>query len=156
MREFRAREHWLLPLWRWLDGALFGAAPASPCAPHLQTGRAAEDAAARYLSAQGYRIVERNVSCGRGELDIVATRDDWLVVVEVKAGRRSDAYLPREKVDAAKQRQLLKTTEAYRKRHRLLDLRVRIDVVEVVFGPDGVPQIEHFIGAVEERQRDRR
>lgn len=48
-------------------------------------GRVAEDAAAAWLEAQGYRIVERNHRNAAGELDLVAEDGDTLCFVEVKA-----------------------------------------------------------------------
>lgn len=138
--------------WKWLDAALFGGAQSAP-KTKLQVGYDAEEVAARYLKAKGYKIVERNWKLGRGELDIVARHGETLVVAEVKSGRAQDGFLPREKVDRAKQRQLLKLTEAYRKEQRLLDRGARIDVVEVVFDERGEPRIEHFEGAVRERWR---
>ncbi|MGE5531587.1 MAG: YraN family protein [Bacteroidota bacterium] len=136
-------------LWQWLDDALFGGAGTMPKSK-LQVGYDAEDLAAGYLKAKGYVIVERNLRIGKGELDIVAEHDGMLVIVEVKSGRRNDAFLPRERVDRAKQQQLVKLTEAYRKQQRLLAQGVRIDVVEVVYN-EGAPQIEHFQAAVRER-----
>jgi len=55
-----------------------------------QTGARAEAAAARYLKRRGYRILERNLRTRLGEIDIVATDGNWLVVVEVP-GKRSPA-----------------------------------------------------------------
>ena len=138
-------------LWRWLDSALFGGAATTP-KTKLQVGYDAEDHAASYLKAKGYTIVDRNVRVARGELDIIAEHNGVLVIVEVKSGKRSDAYLPRERVDRAKQQQLVKLTEAYRKQRRVLAQGVRIDVVEVVFD-NGNPKIEHFEAAVQERRR---
>ncbi|MHB8996754.1 MAG: YraN family protein [Armatimonadota bacterium] len=139
-------------LWQWLDGTLFGGAETA-AKTKLQVGYDAEDLATSYLKAKGYLIVERNLRVGKGELDIVAEHDGTLVIVEVKSGKQNDAYLPRERVDRAKQQQLLKLTEAYRKQRRILAQSVRVDVVEVVFESDGRPQIEHFMAAVEERRR---
>ena len=54
--------------------------------PHtVGRGRVAEDAAAAWLEAQGYRVVERNHRNAAGELDLVAEDSDTLCFVEVKA-----------------------------------------------------------------------
>lgn len=54
--------------------------------PHaVGRGRVAEDAAASWLEAQGYRIVERNHRNAAGELDVVAEDGETLCFVEVKA-----------------------------------------------------------------------
>ena len=56
-------------------------------------GQAGEDRAARYLQHRGYRIVERNVRLGRGELDIIAQCDELLVFIEVKAHKSRQSSL---------------------------------------------------------------
>jgi Holliday junction resolvase-like predicted endonuclease len=81
-------------------------------------------------------------------LDLIALQGDRLIIVEVKSGQEDEAFLPRQRVNPAKQRQLLKLTQAYRKEQRLLDRHVRIDVVEVVFGGKGRLQINHLEGEV--------
>ncbi|MDX8382804.1 MAG: YraN family protein [Ghiorsea sp.] len=56
-------------------------------------GRAAEEAACRYLERHGYSIIEQNRRLGRGELDIVASKADILTFVEVKAHQRRESSL---------------------------------------------------------------
>ncbi len=60
-------------------------------APHLEIGRAAEDAAARLLERAGYRILQRNFRARGGELDVVAMDGGALAIVEVRY-RASDRY----------------------------------------------------------------
>jgi len=69
-------------------------------------GARAEAAAARYLKRRGYRILERNLRTRIGEIDIVATHDDWLVVVEVRSRREDSPVSPRETLTRQKQRKL--------------------------------------------------
>jgi putative endonuclease len=47
-------------------------------------GRRGEDRAAEFLTAQGYRVVARNVRLPGGEIDAVCVDGSTLVVVEVK------------------------------------------------------------------------
>ena len=77
-------------------------------------GRAGEDAAASYLVERGWRIVGRNVRCGRvGEIDIVATRAGVLAFVEVKT-RRTDRFgTPGEAVTRPKQNRIRALARAY-------------------------------------------
>jgi len=58
-----------------------------------QQGRLGEKRAERYLIRRGYQILERNARLGRGELDIVARRDDLIIFIEVKAHRSHQASL---------------------------------------------------------------
>ncbi|KKS22640.1 MAG: hypothetical protein UU80_C0004G0030 [candidate division WWE3 bacterium GW2011_GWA1_41_8] len=49
-----------------------------------EKGKLGEEIAAKYLIGKGYRIVERNWNCRWGELDIIASKGDTTVFVEVK------------------------------------------------------------------------
>ena len=78
-----------------------------------QFGRAAEEAAARYLVRDGWTLLGRNVRIGRGELDLIARRGDVLAFVEVKA-RRTAAYgAPEDAVDARKRRKVARLAELW-------------------------------------------
>lgn len=56
---------------------------------HNLSGQAAEDAVAQYLSAEGYKIIDRNWKTKWCEVDIIALKDNVIHFVEVKY-RRSD------------------------------------------------------------------
>jgi len=106
-------------------------------------GAQGEAATAAFLEARGYRPVDANVrpegGMARGEIDLIAWHDEYLVFVEVKTRHvaRGAQGLPREAVDARKRRQLLALAAAYLARHSLDDVPCRFDVVEVVEGADG-------------------
>ena len=65
-------------------------------AQHNILGRQGEELAARYLQQKGYQIIDRNWRSGRQELDIVAQKEDILVVVEVKSRRNNSFGDPQE------------------------------------------------------------
>ncbi len=100
-------------------------------------GRAAEDAAARFLAGQGYKIVQRNLATRFGEIDIVAVDDGMVVFVEVKSRASDDHGHPEDRVDRRKQRTLRRVAELYIERKGLLDCPCRFDVVALVRTPDG-------------------
>jgi len=78
-----------------------------------QYGRAAEEAAARYLVQSGWRLLGRNVRIGRGELDIVARRGPVLAFVEVKARRTHTCGAPEDAVSPLKRRQIARLAELW-------------------------------------------
>jgi putative endonuclease len=78
-----------------------------------QYGRAAEEAAARYLTRAGWRLLGRNVRIGRGELDIVARRGAVLAFVEVKGRRTTTCGAPEDAVGARKQRQVARLAQLW-------------------------------------------
>lgn len=109
-------------------------------------GRAGEDRAARYLTDSGYELLDRNWRCEQGELDIVARREGWLAVVEVKT-RRSLAYgHPLEAVDARKLRRLWQLAYAWALDHgdRMRGLKIRIDAIGIVGMDPAVGRLEHL------------
>lgn len=93
-------------------------------------GARAERRAARMLRRRGYRIVERNVLAGPGEIDVVAVKDRVVVFVEVRARRTSlvDAI---SSFDHDKKRVLAAAVRAYKTRERLWGVDTRIDLVAI-------------------------
>jgi putative endonuclease len=82
--------------------------------PHARArGRVGEDDAVRWLEAQGYEIVARNVTNRGGEIDVVAREGEALCFVEIKA-RAGDRYgLAVEAVGFTKQRRLSRAAALY-------------------------------------------
>ena len=109
-------------------------------------GRFGEGLAADYLAAQGFRVLARNWRCSVGEVDIVATDGDTLVICEVKTRRGLDFGHPLEAVTPAKQDRLLRLAVEYRKHTGHPPARLRVDVVGVLVPRGGRPTIEHVRG----------
>lgn len=78
-----------------------------------QIGGGGERAAARRLTALGYRIVERNVRAPWGEIDLVALDGETLVFCEVKTRRGDAAGSPDEAIDPRKQARIARLAEGY-------------------------------------------
>lgn len=106
-------------------------------------GNRGEELARIYLQQNGYDIRHTNWQFGHKELDIVAEKDNLLIVVEVKS-RTSDIFEnPEDAVSKKKIRLIIDATEAYLETYDL-DTEVRFDVISVLFQPDKAPEIEHF------------
>jgi putative endonuclease len=94
-------------------------------------GKAGEEEALRYLSQQGYRILERNYRCRFGEIDLIARDGKTLVFIEVKT-RRSQRFGPAAaSVTLVKQHHLIKAAQVYLARTRQTDALCRFDVVTI-------------------------
>lgn len=106
-------------------------------AVHNELGKAGEDAAVDMLRNKGYRILERNWKIGRKELDIIASKDQVLVVVEVKTRKNDRFGSPVDAITEAKMQRMMQAANAY-VRYRKLDCPVRFDVVSVVDSPAGL------------------
>jgi putative endonuclease len=104
----------------------------APGTRHLEHGTAAEALAGRYLSGRGLQLVTANFRARVGELDLVMTERRVLVVVEVRARRRTNVATPAATVNFGKQRRLIRTTRYFLLRHRqFARWPVRFDVVSI-------------------------
>ncbi len=136
---------------RWLRKAFGFWRRESPktATPTERLGAWGEEIAAKHLASQGYRIVERRLREGRGELDIIAVGTDklgaFVVFVEVKT-RSSEAFGgPEAGMDRRKRDALRRSAMHYL--HRLPGgmPRFRFDLVAVVGSPDSrePPTVRH-------------
>jgi len=99
----------------------------------LGFGKAAEDAAARFLKAKGYKILERNYRNKFGEIDIIAEQKRVICFIEIKARHALDFGFPQEAVTGRKQRQISKVALWYLKSRKLLDQPARFDVLGLLY-----------------------
>ena len=97
-------------------------------------GKQGEDAACRYLKKAGCRILDRNVRCRFGEIDIIAQDGEYLCFVEVKTRSANAIARPLEFVDARKQQRIRTTAQWYLQSHPG-DRQPRFDVVEIIIEP---------------------
>ena len=106
-------------------------------------GSDGEKEATEYLIKNGYKIIERNFFCKRGEIDIIAKDGDTIVFIEVKTRKSIKYGTPAEAVDEIKQKHIYKAAEYYLYSRNLEKEYVRIDVIEVYYKKD-----EHIINHI--------
>ncbi len=107
-------------------------------------GASCEWIATRFLMERGYKILCTNFRTRTGEIDIIAEKDGYVIFVEVKARRSKRCGLPQEAVTPYKQRSIRKVALTYLQKEGLLDLKVRFDVIAIVFENEERPSIEHI------------
>ena len=112
---------------------------------HNDLGKYGEQLAAAYLSKEGYQIKARNWKFRRGELDIVAQKDDWIVIVEVKTRRLNAVERPQDAVTIGKQRRIVRAADAYIQEYEI-DLECRFDIISVIIN-GGKYELDHMKGA---------
>ncbi len=96
----------------------------------LSFGKAQEAKAARYLHAQGLRLLCRNYHCRYGEIDLIMADSGVLVFVEVRFRRHAQYGSAVASVTTSKQRKIRLTAAHYLQRHpRLAHNPCRFDVV---------------------------
>ena len=114
--------------------------------PRRTLGRYGEELAARYLTEQGWRVVDRNWRCAHGEIDLVARDGDCLVFCEVKT-RTSERFGGAiEAVDHRKAARLRRLVAAWLQCHDERAGRVRIDVIGILRPRRGRAQLRHLVG----------
>lgn len=95
------------------------------------TGNRGEDLAQFFLEDLGFKILERNFTSNMGEIDIIAKDGDTLVFVEVKSRTQGLFGAPCESVNEPKQNQIYNVAKYYLYIKKLIDPKLRFDVVEV-------------------------
>jgi putative endonuclease len=112
-----------------------------------ELGRRGEDLAAAYLAERGWVLLDRNWRCRGGELDVVATDGDRLVVGEVKTRSGTGYGLPAEAVVPSKAARIRRLAHTWLTEHHVRFCEVRFDVLAVLLVPGESPRIEHYEGA---------
>jgi len=111
-------------------------------APHLQRGLAAEQLAADYLQARGLVLLERNLRCKAGEIDLVCLEGAVLAIVEVRQRVRTDFGGALSSVTWRKQRKLIRAARYFlQRRPHWQTHRMRFDVLALEGLPDGAHRI---------------
>jgi len=111
-------------------------------ADHNELGKKGEQLAIGFLLEKGYVIVEKNYHYRKAEIDIIAKKENTLVVVEVKT--RSTNYFgnPEEFVNPKKIKLLTMAIDDYVIKNDL-DVEVRFDIIAIVKKHDKFT-IEHL------------
>ena len=106
-------------------------------------GKKGEQIALDHLTEKDYKIHKRNWYFRKKEIDIIAEKDDFLVIIEVKSRSVGFQENPRDAVNMKKQRFLIQAANAYVNKYNI-DLEVRFDIITVVFFNDQEYEIEHI------------
>ena len=111
-------------------------------------GRWGEKRCEKFLIRKGLKKLARNFSCKTGEIDLVmADTDGSIVFVEVKA-RADESFAPAESViTSAKKNKMYRAARYFLTIHKIENRPFRFDVVTVVLGQTGPPQIKHYKNA---------
>ncbi len=111
----------------------------------MALGRLGENLAAAWYEERGYSLTDRNWRSRRGEIDLIAEKDNVLVICEVKSRAQARYGTPAEAVTPAKRHRLrLLATEwlatrsgaGHPRDHKWYG-EIRFDVACIVTGPGG-------------------
>jgi putative endonuclease len=115
------------------------------------TGLLGEKLAQDFLKGRGYQLVETNYRSLDGEVDIIASKDDCLVFIEVRSKSSRKFGTPEESVTQRKKQKLVLVAQAYVQTHDIQESSWRIDFIAVEVDNSGkAVRIEQIEDAVDE------
>ena len=115
--------------------------------PH-RLGRWGQDRAETFLKRRRLRTLARNFAFSGGELDLVMGQQDGTIVfVEVKTRRNEDFIPAVAAVNADKRKKIIRTAKCFLKQFKISNKALRFDIVTVILGNSGNPQIQHYPNA---------
>ncbi|MBT4594873.1 YraN family protein [bacterium] len=106
-----------------------------------------EKFAAEWLQSQGFKITAKNYTSAYGEIDIIASKDNVISFVEVKA-RRSKYFPISQVITRTKQERLIKTAKMFSSEFDCSNHVMRFDVALILGDQD--PQINYITNAFSE------
>ncbi len=112
-----------------------------------ELGKRGEDLAADYLAGTGLVLLSRNWRCRDGEVDLIATDGERLVICEVKTRSGTGYGEPSEAVTPAKAARIRRVAAQWLRTYRVGWCEIRFDIVAVMCPPDGPMTVEHLQGA---------
>ncbi len=109
-------------------------------------GQLGEKISYEFLKNHKYNIIAKNYKSEYGEIDLIAVKNCYICFIEVKFRSQNCGYLPKEAVNASKQRKIIKTAISFMKKHPC-QYQPRFDVVEVVRKVSGDFEARHIENA---------
>jgi putative endonuclease len=94
-------------------------------------GQEGEEIAKKYLTDKGYKIVEQNWRFKKYEIDLIATINNQLIIIEVKLRSSIEFGEPEEFVSNKKQHFLIAATAEYLKLKNI-SLECRFDIISIL------------------------
>lgn len=111
---------------------------------NIEQGEIGEQMAITYLIKKGFNLLEKNWRNSTGEIDLIMSKDNIIVFVEVKL-RKTDTFGDPEKaVSKSKQKRIIQTANSY-----IFDKNIperfeyRFDIISIVKNNNFL-SIKHF------------
>ena len=109
---------------------------------HNDLGKKGEELAKEFLQKNGYTVLESNFVFQKAEIDIIAQKEETLIVVEVKTRSSLDFGNPQDFVSPKKIKLLVKAIDEY-VNLKNIDLSIRFDIISVIHDKNDFT-IEHL------------
>ncbi|ADO77082.1 YraN family protein [Halanaerobium praevalens] len=113
---------------------------------HNKLGQLGEDIAVKYLIKENYHIIQRNYRNKFGEIDIIASKNNYTIFIEVKS-RSSENYIALAHSLHAKQIAHLKRAAIFYFAEKNIHLAsIRFDLITIKINPDfkKIDKLKHY------------
>ncbi len=111
-------------------------------------GRWGEKRCEGFLKKKGFKKLTRNFSCRGGEIDLIMVDSEGAIVfVEVKTRADETFEATESAITPSKKARLKKAARYFLATHNIKNRPFRFDVVTIVLGQKGRPQIRHYENA---------
>jgi putative endonuclease len=118
--------------------------------PSELIGLNGEEAAARFLKKNGYKILDRRWKCRWGELDLIVKQGNEVIFVEVKTRQSDDFGGAVAAIDRNKARCLRTAAYNYLQKYNLMTVSFRIDLIAITIQGNKRATLEHFKNIITE------
>lgn len=110
-------------------------------------GDIGEQATADFLQRHGYAILERNYTVRGGEIDIIASKDNVTVFVEVKTRKENPLEQGEQAITPAKKKRLVAAAQRYIDEVMMNCDTFRFDVAVVTVSDNAVKHLKYYVNA---------
>jgi len=108
-------------------------------------GKEGEVIAKKYLESNNYQLLQTNWRFKKYEIDIIAQKNNTIIIVEVKARRGNAFGEPESFVSNQKQQFLITAANNYLVENNL-NLECRFDIISILV-INNIPTVKHIEGA---------
>ncbi len=105
-------------------------------------GDRGEESAVNFLFANGYDVLHRNYRFGRGEIDIIARKDNVMVFIEVKTRKSINYGYPETFVTEPQQDRIHRAAEEFISQYGW-EGNIRFDIMAILWDRNE-PSLDHF------------
>lgn len=114
-------------------------------ASHNELGKRGEDIARKYLESKNYVIIDQNWRFRKWEIDLVALKDDLIVIVEVKTRSQPFSDIS-DLIGEKKEENILEAANAYMEnQEENLECRIDLVIIQTKVNSSDVIHIEDAI-----------
>jgi putative endonuclease len=110
-----------------------------------ELGAFGEQLACDYIQNKNFQILERNFKFKKNEVDIIAKKENQLIIIEVKTRQTAEIGEPWKAVTRIKQKQIIQVANHYIQSNQIT-LDTRFDIISIVRNSFST-EIEHIESA---------